>query len=101
MALRRIRGRSSRSDSDSSSELISITVMGRFVPAMVYDVDDDDDDGGSWRKVEEADGGVGNMGDVTGSSKSSASENIGGSDCGVMICSHVPLGRMVTFSMEK
>lgn len=97
MALRRIRGRSSRSDSDSSSELISITVMGRFVPAMVYDVDDD---GGSWRKVEETDGGVDNMDDVAGSSKGSASENIGGSDCGVVICSHVPLGRMVTFSME-
>lgn len=99
MALRRIRGRSSRSDSDSSSELISITVMGRFVPAMVYDVDDDG--GGSWRKVEEADGGVGNMDDVAGISKGSASENIGGSDCGVVICSHAPLGRMVTFSMEE
>lgn len=98
MALRRIRGRSSRSDSDSSSELISITVIGRFVPAMVYGVDDD---GGSWRKVEEADGGLGNMDDVAGSSKGSASENIGGSDCGIVICSHVPLGRIVTFSMEE
>lgn len=72
--------------------------MGRLVPAMLYDVDDDD---GSWRKVEEADGVVGNMDDVAGSSKGSASENIGGSDCGVVICSHVPLGRMVTFSMEE
>lgn len=98
MVLRRIRGRSSESDSDSSSELISITVMGRFVPAMLYDVDDDD---GSWRKVEEADGEVDSMDDVAGSSKGSASENLGGSDCGVVICSHVPLGRMVTFSMEE
>lgn len=98
MALRRIRGRSSRSDSDSSSELISITVMGRFVPAMVYDVDDDD---GSWRKLEEADSGLGKMDDMAGTSKGSASENIGGSDCGVVICSHVPLGRMVTFSMDE
>lgn len=46
------------------------------------------------------DGGVTNMADVEGGSKGFASENIGGSDCGVMICSHVPLGRMVTFSME-
>lgn len=97
MILRRIRGRPSESDSDSSSELISITVMGRFVPAMLYDVDDD----GSWRKVEEADGEIDSMDDVAGSSKCSASENIGGSDCGVVICSHVPLGRMVTFSMEE
>lgn len=96
MVLRRIRGRSCRSDSHSSSELISITVMGRFVPAMVYDVDDD----GSWRKLEEADGGLGNMDDVAGISKGSASENIGRSDCGVVICSHVPLGRIVTFSMD-
>lgn len=73
--------------------------MGRFVPAMVYDAADDD--GGSWRKVEEADGGVGNMYDVAGTSKGSASVNIGGLDCGVVICSHVPLGSMVTFSMEK
>lgn len=93
VVLRRIKGRSSESESDSSSELISITVMGRFVPAGVYD------DDGSSREVEEVDGGVGNMFDE-GISKRFASENIGGSDCGVVICSHVPLGRMVTFSME-
>lgn len=95
VVLRRIKGRSSESESDSSSELISITVMGRFVPAGVYD----DDDDGSSREVEEVDGGVGNMFDE-GISKRFASENIGGSDCGIVICSHVPLGRMVTFSME-
>lgn len=95
MVLRRIKGRSSESESDSSSELISITVMGRFVPARVYD-----DDDGSWREVEEVDGGVGNIDDVEGSSKGFTSENIGWSDCGLVICSHVPLGRMVTFSIE-
>ena len=78
VVLRRIKGRSSESESDSSSELISITVMGRFVPAGVYDDDDDDDDGSS-REVEVVDGGVGNMFDE-GSSKRFASENIGGSD---------------------
>lgn len=36
MVLRRIKGRSSDSESDSSSELISITVIGRVVSAGVY-----------------------------------------------------------------
>lgn len=77
VVLRRIKGRSSESESDSSSELISITVMGRFVPAGLYD--DDGDDDGSSREVEEVDGGVGNMVDEE-SSKRFAPENIGGSD---------------------
>lgn len=75
VALRRIKGRSSESEPDSSSELISITLTGRFVPARLYD-----DDDGSWGELEEVDGGVADVVDMDGSSKGFASENIEGSE---------------------